>query len=277
MQTFLGFKKLLEIKRYSTNTINTYIGLLLTFQKFVGMEVAIEKLPKNELFNHIVRIVASKKYAYASHKQLVSAIKLYLSEIYSVQLDFSPVYPTQKPQSLPVIISAQETKKVLESIDNIKHKTMITTIYALGLRSGELINLKIADIDGNRKTVHIRGGKGNKDRILYLPEKLQLLLRRYYKEYKPVNYLFNGQQKEKYSTESLRKVFKKALRKANISKTINLHGLRHAYATHLLEAGTDIRIIQKLLGHNSIKTTTIYTHVAKSRLSDVPSPLDFLE
>lgn len=277
MQTFSGFKTLLKIKRYSNHTINTYIGLLLTFQKFVGMEVAIEKLPKNELFNYIVRIVASKKYAYASHKQLVSAIKLYLSEIYSVQLDFSPVYPTQKPQSLPVIISTQEIKKVLESIDNIKHKTMITTIYALGLRSGELINLKITDIDGNRKTVHIRGGKGNKDRILYLPEKLQLLLRRYYKEYKPVNYLFNGQQKEKYSTESLRKVFKKALRKANISKTITVHGLRHAYATHLLEAGTDIRIIQKLLGHNSIKTTTIYTYVANNSLSKVPSPLDFLE
>ena len=218
MQTFSGFRTLLEIKRYSKNTINTYIGLLLAFQKFVGLHKPIEHMSKNELLNAIVRIVEANTYAYASHKQLISAIKLYISEIHAITIDFSPVYPTQKPQPLPTIISTQDVKNILDAIVNSKHKTMITTIYALGLRSGELINLKITDIDGERKTVHIRGGKGNKDRVLYLPEKLHLLLRDYFKTYQPKVYLFNGQNKATYSTESLRKVFLKAIRKANISK-----------------------------------------------------------
>ncbi|MBP2833060.1 tyrosine-type recombinase/integrase [Aquimarina sp. U1-2] len=276
MNTFSGFKQLLEIKRYSPNTINTYIGLLLAFQKFIGFNSTIESLTRNNLFNAIVRIVKANGYSYSSHKQLIGAIKLYLSEIHHQKLDFSPVYPTQKPQPLPDIISAEEVKRIFEAVNNIKHKTMLTTVYALGLRSGELINLKIADIDGNRKTVHIRGGKGNKDRILHLPEKLHSLLRTYFRKYKPEIYLFNGQHIETYSAASLRKVFTNAAARANISKKVTLHSLRHAYATHLLESGTDIRIIQKLLGHNSIKTTTIYTHVAKNRLINVPSPLDFL-
>ena len=276
MEDFRGFRKLMEIKRYSNNTINSYIGLLLSFQKFIGLELAIHSLSKDQLLNAIVKIVDAHTYSYASQKQLISVLKLYLSEIHQKQIDFSPVYPTQKPQSLPDILSLEEVKRILDVTKNIKHKTMLTMVYALGLRSGELIHLKIVDINGDRNTVHIRGGKGNKDRILSLPNSLKKQLHDYYQRYRPEVYLFNGQGKPQYTQASLRAVFKKASTKANIHKKITLHSLRHAYATHLLEAGTDIRIIQKLLGHNSIKATTIYRHVAKHKLSSVPSPLDFL-
>ena len=187
------------------------------------------------------------------------------------------MYPTRKPQPLPDILSVDEVKAILSVSQNLKHRTMLTLIYALGLRSGELIRLKIADIDGKRQVVHLKGTKGNKDRLLPLSEKLRDVLRIYYQKYRPKEYLFNGQKSATYSPQSLRKVFATACRKANIRKKVTLHSLRHAYATHLLEAGTDVRVIQQLLGHNSIRTTMIYTHVTTHNLMKVPSPLDFLD
>lgn len=276
MQTFEGFSRLLAIKRYSKNTINTYIGLLVSFQKYIGENEKLEEFTKQKLFNAIVRVVEDKNYAYASHKQLVSAIKLYLSEIHNNTVDFSAVYPTQRPQHIPEVMSKKEVKAVFHNIKNEKHLAMITTIYALGLRSGELIGLRINDISGERKTIHIHNAKGNKDRILPLPAKLHTLLQDYFRKYNPVEFLFNGQSNGAYSAESLRKVFKTACAKAGFSKKFTLHTLRHSYATHLLESGTDVRIIQQLLGHNSIKTTMIYTHVSNKSILQVKSPLESL-
>ncbi len=177
---------------------------------------------------------------------------------------------------LPEILSAQEVKKVIDLTKNSKHKAMLVTIYALGLRSGELINLKIKHLDGNRNTVMIQKAKGKKDRILPFPESLKPYLRTYYKENRPKNYLFEGQKGGKYTPASLRSVFKQAVKRAHIDKNVTLHSLRHAYATHLLESGTDLRRIQVLLGHNDIKTTMIYTHVSSRNILDTKSPLDFL-
>ena len=153
---------------------------------------------------------------------------------------------------------------------------MLTTIYALGLRSGELINLKMAHIDKHSDILTIKAAKGKRDRPLPFPESLKLLLREYYIKYKPNTYLFEG-QKNQYSHASLRAVFINAVKRANIKKDVTLHSLRHAYATHLLESGTDLRLIQVLLGHNNIKTTMVYTHVSKRSMLQVKSPLDFLQ
>jgi site-specific recombinase XerD len=274
--TFLNFQKLLEIKRYSPNSINTYLGLLKSFHKYIGFQVNMEKLENKELLAHIIEIVKYKQLAYTTHKQLCAALKLFYKEMYRREIDFLPVYPTIRPKPLPKIISTQDVKAILNSHTNLKHKTMLTVIYALGLRSGELINIKISDIDGDRNQIHIRSGKGNKDRVIPFPESLKIMLRAYYVDYKPKIYLFCGQKGKQYSAESLRIVFKNAVKKARVNKTLTLHSLRHAYATHLMDRGTDVRIIKELLGHSSIKTTLIYTHVTQKTLKNVPSPLDFL-
>ncbi|MGB3850889.1 MAG: tyrosine-type recombinase/integrase [Tunicatimonas sp.] len=276
MQTFTPFQRLMAIKRYSSATIKTYVGLLTVFQKFIG-PTPIHELDSPALLNGVLRFVEHKQYTYSSHKQLISAIALYLKEIYRRAVDFGPVYPTQRPQPLPDILSVQEVKAILSANHNLKHQAMLTLIYALGLRSGELIQLKIKDIDSQRKVVHLKGAKGKKDRLLPLSDRLRDLLRTYYIKYQPKEYLFNGQNHATYSPQSLRKVFKAACQKAAIRKKVTLHSLRHAYATHLLEAGTDVRVIQQLLGHNSLRTTMIYTHVTASNLMKVPSPLDFLD
>jgi len=274
--TFLNFQKILEIKRYSSNSIKTYLGLLKSFHKFIGFQLDMEQLENKELLAFIIEVVKEKQLAYTTHKQLCAALKLFYKEMYSREINFLPVYPTRRPQPLPNIISSKEVKAILNSHNNLKHKTMLTVVYALGLRSGEIINIKITDIDGDRNQIHIRSSKGKKDRVLPLPKSLKGILRTYYNEYKPKVYLFCGQKGQQYSPESLRKVFKMAVKKANIKKQITLHSLRHAYATHLMDRGTDVRIIKELLGHSSIKTTLIYTHVTQKTLENVPSPLDFL-
>ena len=274
--TFNQFRKLLEIKRYSINSINTYLGLLMSFHKFIGFQTNLEDLENNQLLAFVIKVVDQKKLAYSTHKQLCSALKLFYSEMYKRDISFSSVYPTRKPNKLPNILSVKEVKTIINCHDNLKHKAMLTVIYALGLRSGELINIRIGDIYSDRSQIHIRAAKGNKDRILPFPNSLREILRAYYKVYKPTDYLFYGQKGKKYSSESLRKVFSNALKKANINRAVTLHSLRHAYATHLMDKGTDVRIIKELLGHSSIKTTLIYTHVTTRTLQQVPNPLDFL-
>ncbi|WP_055446217.1 tyrosine-type recombinase/integrase [Lacinutrix mariniflava] len=274
--TFSNFQKLLEIKRYSSNSIITYLGLLKSFHKYIGFHVDMADLENKDLLAFIIEAVKEKQLAYTTHKQLCAALKLFYKEMYGRDIDFLPVYPTIRPKPLPKIISTKDVKAILDSHSNLKHKTMLTVIYALGLRSGELINMRINDIDGDRNQIHIRSGKGNKDRVIPFPESLKVILRTYYLEYKPKTYLFCGQKGNQYSSESLRKVFKQALAKSRVNKNITLHGLRHAYATHLMDRGTDVRIIKELLGHSSIKTTLVYTHVTNKTLENVPSPLDFL-
>lgn len=277
MRNFDNFSDILTIKRYSPNTVNTYRGLLIAFQKAVGLENSIDELSSAKLIALYKHQVLTNDYSQQSQKQLSSAIKLYFKEMHNLSIDFSK-YATRSPQRrLPQIPSLKEVNSILNSLDNLKHKTALITIYALGLRSGELINLKITDLDGDRNQIFISNAKGRKDRVVPFPESLKLLLRDYYTKYKPTVYLFNGRDHKQYTATSLRKVFNKACIKAGIQKNLTLHSLRHAYATHLMDRGTDVRVIKELLGHNNLNTTLIYTHVTKKTLDKIPSPLDFLD
>lgn len=178
---------------------------------------------------------------------------------------------------MPNVLSKEEVKMILESLQNIKHRTMLSLIYACGLRRSELLNLKSNDILSDRLLLHIKQSKGKKDRIVPLSNKLLEMLREYYKTYKPKVWLFEGQQAgEPYSEKSLESVLKQAVSKACINKPVTLHWLRHSYATHLLESGTDLRYIQELLGHNSSRTTEIYTHVSNKSIQQIKSPFDDL-
>ena len=165
---------------------------------------------------------------------------------------------------------------MLAAVENNKHKLLLKMCYGMGLRVSELVNLKISDIDSGNMQVIISRGKGKKDRCVNLPQSILEDLREYYKEYKPANYLFEGQFGGQYSVRSAQLVFKNTMKKANINKKVGIHGLRHSYATHLIEQGTDIRFVQELLGHNNIKTTMIYTSVTDQTLRKIKSPLDNL-
>jgi integrase/recombinase XerD len=165
----------------------------------------------------------------------------------------------------------------LQAVVNVKHKTMLTLTYACGLRCGEVLNIKLTDIDSNRMVLYVKDGKGGKDRIVPISLKLVEELRDYFLKFKPREYLFEGIIKgEKYDERSLQAVLKQTLKKAGIKKPVTLHWLRHSYATHLLDAGTDLRFIQELLGHKSSRTTEIYTHVSTRELKNIVSPFDTL-
>lgn len=274
---FQEFNTLLQIKRYSDNTIRSYIGLLKVFQKFLGFQTSIERLDDYHLYQKLSELILLKSYVYTTQKQLLSAVKLYLFEMHKRDVDFKKLQPRAPQQVLPKILSLAEVTTLLNRTKNTKHKAMLATVYSLGLRSGELINLKISDLDKHRNCVFINQAKGRKDRIVPYPDSLKSILRVYYLEYKPKNYLFEGQKKEIYTASSLRAVFNAACKRAGITKDVTCHNLRHSYATHLLEAGTNLRVIQSLLGHNNIKTTLVYTKVSERSVVNAHSPLDFLK
>jgi site-specific recombinase XerD len=269
------FKKLLTIKRYSYRTIKSYSNALKTF--FLYFE---HKNPENinpsEIEQFINKMVLIDNISQSYQKVLVGSIKLFYNELLRKNYKLNYLYPDRPEKKLPVVLDKSEIQLLLNSIQNLKHRAILSVIYSAGLRLSEVIEMKLNDIDSKRMLIKIVQGKGKKDRYVMLSEKLLIILREYYKEYKPKEYLFEGQKGGKYSARSVQAIFKEALRNSKIKKEASVHTLRHSFATHLLESGTDIRIIQQLLGHSSLKTTQIYTQVSSSKISEIKSPLDFI-
>jgi integrase/recombinase XerD len=221
--------------------------------------------------------ILKRKLSGSYQNQIVNAIKLFFKTVQDKKMDVEKVHRPKGSKTLPNVLSKEEVKLLLESLGNLKHKTMLCLIYSCGLRRSELLNLKPTDIDSKRNIVIIRQAKGRKDRIAPLSLKILGMLREYYIAYKPMTWLFEGQvANSKYSDRSLEEVLKKSVRLAGINKPVTLHWLRHSFATHLLESGTDLRYIQELLGHKSSKTTEIYTHVSTKSLQSIRSPFDDL-
>ena len=203
--------------------------------------------------------------------------KLFFREVIKSKLDVEKFVRPRRQHTLPNVLSKEEVSLILQASQNIKHKTMLSLIYACGLRRSELLHLMPAHVDSKRKLLLIKQAKGKKDRIVPISDKIIDMLRNYYVMYKPKIWLFEGQHVgEQYSEQSLQHVLKQSLTKANIKKPVTLHWLRHSYATHLLEGGTDLRFIQELLGHKSSKTTEIYTHVSTKSIQNIKSPFDDL-
>ena len=213
----------------------------------------------------------------AYQNQLINAIKLFYEKVYNKKLIIENIERPIRARPLPKVLSQEDIKKIIDSISNLKHKTIISLIYSVGLRRSEAINTKITDIDSKRMTITINNSKGNKDRIVGLSEKILQMLIKYYKKGKLKEYLFEGQNGGKYSAISIQKIFKKAKNKSGINIKDGVHLLRHSFATHLHESGIDIRTIQEILGHKSTKTTEIYTHVSTKSIKNVKSPFDDLE
>lgn len=271
-----AFTIFLQNQRYSPSTIKTYTDTLSVFFRFHGTKETHE-LQNTDLTEFMHKYIIKLGYSYSYQNQFINAIKLFYGKVEKRNIAIEQIQRPRTENKLPNILSKQEVKMILESLKNSKHKTILCMIYACGLRRGELLKLQPKDILSERMLLHIKQAKGKKDRIVPLSEKLLDMLRDYYKTFKPQVWLFEGQKPgEQYSERSLELVFKQALKQAGIQKPATLHWLRHSYATHLLESGTDLRYIQELLGHKSSKTTEIYTHVSTHSIQKIKSPFDDL-
>lgn len=270
-----SFEEKMLIQRYSQNSIKTYAGcvssFLEIFKKYNPENITIDLIEK-----YIHWLISKKKISASYQKQMLFAIVKFYKLVFDKEIDLYAFYPKRQEHKLPVYLSAIEINGMIRITENLKHKTVISLLYGCGLRLSELLNLKLTDINSNTMTITIRESKGNKDRLVMLPEKLLPLLRNYYIKYKPETWLLEGQSGGRYAAKSVQLVIKKAAENAGIKSTVTPHKLRHSFATHLLENGTDIRFIQELLGHNSIKTTEIYTHLTDISKSKIKSPLDFI-
>lgn len=218
-----------------------------------------------------------QNYSRSSQNQHINAIKFYLEKVLNNEKKVYCIDRPRKEKTLPVVLSKNEIQSILLNVKNLKHKAMLSLLYSSGLRIGELLAIRINDIDSHRMLIHVKQSKGAKDRMVPLAENVLALLRQYYKTYKPDGYLFNGYENLKYSPISVRNVLKRAVQASNIKKRVTPHTLRHSYATHLLEAGIDLRYIQSILGHASTRTTELYTHVSTKKLNTITSPIETMQ
>jgi integrase/recombinase XerD len=270
------FIQWLRSKRYSENTIKVYSDALKSFLVFYRNKTT-NAITNEDVIVYNNEYILKHNLSVSYQNQIVNAIKLFFKIIKDSKIEIDKVHRPKREKTLPNVLSKEEVKAILEAHGNIKHKAMLSLIYSCGLRRSELLHLKFSDIDSKRGIVIIRQSKGKKDRIAPLSLKILIMLRQYYTTYKPKFWLFEGQYVgEQYSEKSLQSVLKQALQKTGITKPVTLHWLRHSYATHLLESGTDLRYIQELLGHSSSKTTEIYTHVSTKNLQQIKSPFDDL-
>lgn len=270
------FRIWMEQHRYSEQTIRNYLNHLSQFFVFMG-EVDIKKVRAEEVihFNH--EVIIKGKLSVSYQRVVTGAIKLFYSHFFDHVMDVDQLDRPFRERTLPIVLSKQEVERILKATGNIKHRAMLSLMYSCGLRRGEVLSLKINDLDKDRNLIRIIQAKGRKDRYVPYSDKLKSMLREYYEKWKPKEYLFEGQAGGKYSERSIAKVLENAVVKSGVRKEVHLHTLRHSFATHLLEAGTDIRYIQEILGHSSPKTTMIYTHVSSHRIGEIKSPLDDLD
>lgn len=274
-KAFQRFLDELYLKSYSANTIKTYATefaqLLYVLKDFPVNELSAEKL-RSYLLYCIKELKLSENQVHCR----LNALKFYFEQVLRQEKFFFDIPRPQKVLLLPKVLSTKEILRLFNGVDNLKHLMMLKICYGMGLRVSEVAKLRISDIDSDRMMVLISCSKNKKDRYVPLPETILEELRHYYTVYKPKEYLFEGQTGGAIAVRTIQSVFRMALKKAKINKKIGIHGLRHSYATHLLEYGTDMSFIQKLLGHNHISTTEIYAQISKKMIARVQSPLDRL-
>lgn len=264
----------LELKQYAINTAKTYIQL---FEKFINYYKSkdLSTIDENDIRTYMQQLVQQgKSHSYIN--QMINSIKFYYEVVLQMPNRFYSIERPIKRDTLPKVISLEEVRSIIENTNNIKHRCIVSLLYSAGLRRSELLNLKFEDIDSKRMVITVKHGKGNKDRLTILSESVLKDLRQYYLEWKPKKYLFEGKPGQQYSPSSILQLIKRAAKKAKINKNITPHMLRHSFATHLLENGTDLRYIQVLLGHSSTRTTEVYTQVAINNIKTIKSPIELL-
>lgn len=264
------YRKDLLLKNYAKNSINNYASQVYCFLKrFNKVYTEPSKINEKSIKEWLL-----ESNSINGRKHRISAVKLFYIHTIKQPLKFKHIEYPRSEKKLPTVLSIEEVQKMFNVCENLKHKVILSLLYSCGLRVSELINLKWSSIDRNRMVINILGAKGNKDRQVMLSNSLIPILESYYRKYKPKEFVLNGQNKLKYSARSVLDVIKKLGKKAGLNKRIYTHLMRHNCFTHLLESGTDLSLIQKLAGHNNIKTTLLYAHISHNLISKVNSPLE---
>jgi integrase/recombinase XerD len=266
----------MQVRNFSPHTQNSYLQQVSLFARHFNKSP--EVLGPEEIRSYQVYLTNAKKLAPSSILIAVSALRF----LYKVTLHrgwcFEDIIPApKKPQTLPIVLSPEEVLQFLSCVQSIKHRTILTTCYAAGLRVSEATRLKVADIDSERMVIRVEQGKGQKDRYVMLSPKLLEVLRAWWPVHKPKQWLFPGDRVDScISSDAVEIACQKAHQRCGIAKPVTPHSLRHSFATHLLESGTDVRTIQLLLGHRSLATTARYLRIATSKVCSTASPLDLL-
>ena len=266
--------KLKEIHK-SESTVRVYSSAFEQFCNYYK-DLPLEKISQEQITSYMQHLAIDRKVSSSYHNQAINAIKFYYERVLKGDRKIYLLDRPKKEQKLPVVLNKEEVKDLLKCIDNLKHKAIVMLAYSSGLRLGELVALKIKDIDSVQMQIRVEQGKGKKDRITILSERVLEILRKYFQHYKPKEWLFEGADGGQNSSRSIQQIVKDAVKKAGIKKKVSVHTLRHSFATHLLEAGTNLRYIQSLLGHESSKTTEIYTHITLKGFDQLRSPMDEL-
>jgi site-specific recombinase XerD len=275
-ETIEKFVKQLEIENYAQQTVKSYSSALNLFLEYME-NLKADKVGDKEIQDYLHYCATKKQYSFSAMKHVIATIRYLYIKVLNKPIPQALNIDLRKPHKLPVVLSKEEIQKIIKVTKNIKHKAILLLVYSAGLRLGELLNLKLSDIDSAAMKIFIRQGKGKKDRYVMLSHNALQLLREYYKSYRPQKYVFEGQKGGKYSPKSVQTLFKLALIKSGITKKATVHTLRHSFATHLLDEGTDIRFIQELLGHKRLETTQIYTHVSSYSINKIISPAENLD
>lgn len=275
-KTILGeFERKLYLQRYALSSIKSYTNALSKFLiAFEGS--SLEKVKERNIENFLFHLQKTEDISTAYQKQILSAIDKYYQLFHTKKLNLKYLYPKRNSKTLPKYLTRNEVIRLISVCKNIKHRCILKLLYGCGLRVGEVLALKIKNVNSDQMLLHIDIAKGNKSRTVKLPTTVLQDLRVYYKKYKPKDFLFEGQNKPIYSARSIQNFIKRYGHEAKIIKTVTPHMLRHSYATHLVESGVDIRFVKELLGHNSIKTTEIYTHITDISKSKFMSPIEHL-
>ena len=265
----------MELRGYSQKTIKNYILHVSTFAKFYNKSPDL--LGETEIREYLHYCITERKLSEGTVNYYNACIKFFYTKVLDRHWNMDKLPRAKERRRLPVVLSPEEVKAIFNATHNLKHKAILMTIYSAGLRISEVCNLKISDIDSKSMQILIRQGKGNKDRYTILSKENLKILREYWKMYQPKEYLFLGRYNTgSISTRAVQAAFGKSIKRTRITKHVSVHSLRHAFATHLLDAGTDICYIQKLLGHTRITTTSIYLHLRRLDLLKIKSPLDTL-
>ena len=265
----------LRLRNYSDRTIKAYLRCVSNFALHFGKSP--DELGPGHIREYQLHLVNQKQCSWAVFNQTVCALRFFYNTTLGCKEMIEEIPYPRFEKRLPVVLSQSEVSALLQALKNLKHRALLTTIYATGLRVSEVTNLMVNDIDSSRMIIQVRRGKGRKDRFVMLSPKLLTLLREYWKAYHPRHWLFPGRDPSRpIDNATAYRVCQRAAVAAKLSKSISPHTLRHSFATHLLEAGTDLRTIQLLLGHRNLKTTAVYLHVSTVALRSTVSPLDLL-
>ncbi|MEZ4902151.1 MAG: site-specific integrase [Spirosomataceae bacterium] len=264
------------LKSFSESTIKSYLNALAYFFSFFENR-AYETLEKHEIEAYVYHLKTKYKISDTHQNTIINAIKAYYEHVLGKPREYYDLQRPNKAKSLPNVFTKEEIQKIIQATENIKHKAILLTIYSAGLRISEAINLRVKDINSDDGNIFVKDSKGKRDRKTVLSPILLKVLRVYYKQHRPSYWLFEGQEGGQYSAKSIQQVLRKAIDASGVNPWGTVHTLRHSFATHLLQEGVNLRMIQSMLGHSSSKTTEIYTHVLAVNNKTIKSPLDFLE